>query len=274
MRNIIYTLLFIILSIVFFACSEKSSETNYNPNITSAKDYLRAEDAMYEIVNAYLKGILDTLVIEHCYGYIDNCEVCWYPDDSLMTFGYGSVNRMCQDNKFRRGSFYVKFDGEKWDEGVTGYLQTDQLFVDDSLVEAKMAFTNYGVNSDNLVEYALKVDYCKIKLPDTTKVLPVTISADYIFEWTQGFLTHEIHEDDIYMVTGSATGNSSDGYVFSVDITEPLENHVECYWISKGKGAIIVPAGDYTYADIDYITEDGCANAINLYINDNSFMIS
>lgn len=271
MKKNVSLFLSIVALIVLFACNKDKKEADYNPNVLSSKDYVRAEDAMFDILNTYFKGILDTLVIEHCYGYIDNCEVCWYPDDSLLTFSYGEVNRMCQDNKFRRGQFNVVFDGNKWDQGVKANLETVDLFVEDSVVEARMVLTNNGINADNFKEISIDVDYCTIRLSDSTKLLPVTIGGNYTLQWIEGSATPAIHEDDTYLVSGTASGTSSDGYAFSVEIIDPLRNFIDCFWIEEGLSGITVPSGEYTSGTIDYLSIDGCAAEINFYFNDLKF---
>jgi hypothetical protein len=271
MKKLIFALLICITFTGLVSCKKDRTEINYSPGVVSSKDYVRAEDAMFEIVNTYFKGILDTLVIEHCYGYIDNCEICWYPQDSLLTFGYGSVDRMCQDNKFRRGSFYAKFDGQKWDEGVTAWITTEQLYVDDSLVEAKMEITNNGLNNSNFQEYALKVDYCIYKLQDSLKINPVVMSSDLTMQWIEGSSTPAVHEDDAYLISGTASGTSSDGYAFTVQIQDPLTDYVDCFWLEKGLSTIDVPASDYPDGEIDYVTDDGCADLLHFYFNNNLF---
>ena len=271
MKKFLLAVLTCLLFLGIYSCKKDKAEINFNPNVLSSKDYISAEDALFEIVNTFYKGINDTLVNENYYGYIDNCGISWYPGDSLLMFGYGTENRMCQDGKFRRGSFYAHFSGNRWDDGVTATLSTDQLMVDDSLVEAQMVFTKNGLNSDNLMEFTLDVQYCKIRPDDTTKFNPVTISAGFILEWSEGSATPEIHEDDIYLVSGTASGSSSDGYVFQVEIQDPLVNPVDCFWIYSGISRIDVPEAEVTSGTIDYIPEDGCFNKMNFYFNDNLF---
>lgn len=89
--------------------------------------------------------------------------------------------------------------------------------------------------------------------------------------WTEGYQTPEIHEDDTYMITGSASGLSSDLYEFSVNITDSLVNYVDCYWLKSGKSQITVPSAAYPDGIIDYIEEDGCYNEFHFYFNDNLF---
>jgi hypothetical protein len=254
-----------------YSCKSMTSEIDYNPNVLSAEDYVRAEDATFEIVNFFFKGIHDTLVIENNYGYIDNCEMYWYPDEKLLTFGYGDVNRMCQDGKFRRGSFYAQFSGAKWDVGVTASITTDRLYVDDSLVQAHIDITYNGLNSGNFQEYSLLVTSCQIKLQDSTKINPVTISADFLMEWITGASTPDIHEDDSYLVSGTASGTSSDNYTFSVEIQDSLVDQIDCFWISSGLSKITIPEADFQSGTIDYIKDDGCFNEMNFYFNDYKF---
>jgi hypothetical protein len=270
MKKFLIVILFMLPVLLWNACKDKVTEVDYNPNVLSSKDFIRAEDAIMEIFNAFLKGINDSLVANHGYGYIDNCSVTYYPADNSMTFGYGEVNRFCQDNKFRRGLYRGTFTGEIFIEGVTVTLITDSLYVDDLPVEAEVQITNLGLNGKSLPEYSLKVISTRI-IADTLKMNGVNISTDYLMEWKEGSGTPEVHEDDIFYITGTASGVSSDGYEFSIQIQDTLINPIDCYWISQGFSQITVPSGTYKTGDIDYITEDGCYNKRNFTFNDNLF---
>lgn len=254
-----------------FSCTEQSGEINYNPNVLSAKDYVKAEDAVLEILNAFFKGIHDTVVMNCGFNYIDACSVRYYPESDSMTFGYGEVNRLCQDNKFRRGVYGVKFSGEVFDEGVTADLATDELFVDDMPYASAMVITSLGPNISNHPEYRIQVTSSLLTLPDTTVVNGVSITTDWIMEWSEGYLSPAVHEDDTYMITGIASGISSDLLEFSVEIQEPLRDYLDCHWISTGLNQLTVPSATYTTGTIDYLNEDGCNNEFHFYFNDNLF---
>lgn len=271
MKTKLILLLSILLVFWLTSCKKNTTEIDYNPDVLSAKDYIRAEDAMMEIFNAFFKGIHDTLVANHGYGLIDNCSVTYYPADTTMTFGYGDVNRYCSDNKRRRGLFRADFTGPVFDEGVTAYLSTDSLFVDDSLVEAQIEIKNLGVNGDDLPEYSFKVISSSVSAQDTNKVNKIMIQTDFTFTWTSGFLSPEIHEDDTLYITGWASGISCDLYNFSISIREPLMNYLDCYWIAKGISDITVPLATWPTGTIDYISGDFCNNEIHFYFNENLF---
>jgi len=272
MKKLIIIILVLLLPMLWLgSCNNKSTEVDYNPNVLSSKDYVRAEDAILEIVNAFFKGIRDSLVVNNSYGYIDACDVSYHLAENSMNFGYGNVNRMCQDNKFRRGRFNATFSGQVFLEGVTANIITDSLFVDDFFIESTMEIQNLGLNDNNLPEYSLKVISSLIMLPDTTKINGVTLSTDFHMVWAEGSLTPPIHEDDIYLISGTAAGVSSDGYEFLTDINDPLIDYVDCFWISQGINQITVSSAEFPAGDIDYITEDGCYNQFYFYFNDNLF---
>ncbi|NTV83517.1 MAG: hypothetical protein HGA23_04350 [Bacteroidales bacterium] len=270
MKNSIISLL-VLLLIGMNSCKETDQEVDYNPNVLSAKDYVVAEDAVFEIINAFFKGIHDTAVINSGFGYIDACSVRYYPDEDSMSYGYGEVDRLCQDNKFRRGRFMANFDGQIFEEGVTAFIVTDSLFVDDLLYEATMEIKNSGLNTDNLPEFQVNVTSSLVILPDTNKVHGISLTADFVMVWDEGYTTPEVHEDDIYLVEGTAAGLSSDLYNFSVQIQDPLRNYLDCYWIMFGYSQITVSEAEYPTGNIDYIMEDGCFNEMYFYFNDNLF---
>ena len=266
-----YLAFFFLTLLALNACKEELNEIDYNPNVLSSKDYIRGEDAVLEIFNAFFKGLNDTLVINHGYGYIDACDVTYYEDESKMTFGYGPYNRMCQDGKFRRGMFYADFTGEIFIEGVTAHIATDSLFVDDQEVQVSIDMENLGLSPGNLPEYSFRVISAVVSLPDTRRVRLVSFTTDFKLTWTQGSTTPSIHEDNIFMITGSSSGVSSYEYAFIVEVKEPLENYLDCFWVSEGISNITVPAAKIPGGEIDYISEDGCFNEIHFIFNENLF---
>lgn len=272
-RKTFITLLLLAASFVLWlhACDETSDEIDYQPNVNSSKDFIKAEDALFDIVNAFLKGIYDSLIAQNNYAYIDYCGVTYDPDENIMHFSYGAVNRMCQDGKFRRGDFYAEFDGPLFEPGVKANLITDSLFVNDSLVNANMTFTNLGLNAMEKVQYGLSVFSLSVAPRDSVSLRRIQIMAELTLSWDQGSSTPEIHEDDYYLVTGTASGISSDFTDFSVTIEEPLVDYVDCCWIISGTNLITVPSADIKQGTIDYLSDDGCNYEVHFYFNENFF---
>jgi len=108
-------------------------------------------------------------------------------------------------------------------------------------------------------------------LPDTTKTTGVKLKTNFILVWAEGSSTPAIHEDDLYLVSGTSSGFSSGGLEFSSEIKDSLYNYVDCFWISRGVHLITIPSAEFRTGDIDYISEDGCFNQIHFYFNENLF---
>ncbi len=255
----------------FSGCNKKADEIDYNPNVLSAKDYVKAEDALFDVINAFFKGVNDTAVLNSGFGYIDDCSVYYYPGEDSMTYGYGSVDRYCHDQKYRRGMFIAKFDGDVFEQGVNARIITDSLFVNNIPYETNLNITNLGINLSNLTEFKIELISSLYFLPDTAVKNGITLNGTLSLVWEEGHSTPEIHEDDTYLVSGSITGISSDLYQFSVNIQTPLVNYLDCCWLKSGTSGITVPGAQYPDGTMDYITEDECNNLVNFFFNDNLF---
>ena len=253
------------------SCNDESKEVDFNLNISASKDYVRAEDAIFEIVNSFFKGVNDSLVVNHGYGFIDACDVSYRPSENSIDFGFGPVDRYCQDGKMRRGLFTATFTGQLFQDWTEANIITDSLFVDDELNEAEIQIQNLGKNDLNLPQFMLKVISSNIMLRDTSKLYGVRLTTEYLLTWAEGSQTVPIHEDDLYMITGGAAGFSGDGIEFSTEIQDPLYDYVDCFWIARGVDQITVPSASVKTGTIDYITEDGCFNEIYFYFNDDLF---
>jgi hypothetical protein len=271
MKNIIVLLLLLISFLWLNSCDNEARELDFNNNVAASKDYIRAEDAVFEITNAFFKGVNDSSVANYGYGFIDYCDVSYHLAENYINFGYGPVDRLCPDGKMRRGLFCATFTGQLFNDWTVASIETDSLIVDDVLIEVKMEIQKLGVNEDNLPEFSLKVTSSNIMLTDSAKIYGVKLTTDYTLLWANGSQTPTVHEDDLYLISGNASGTSAIGIAFSTVTQTPLYDYVECFWIASGIDRITVPSSAYPTGDIDYITKDGCFNQMNFYFDDNLF---
>jgi hypothetical protein len=270
MKKIPFFLIAVGLILFYPSCKENTgSEIDYNPNVLSSKDFVRGEDEIFEIVNSFYKGVYDSLVNQNGYNFIDNCDVSYRPAQNALIFGYGNVDRMCADGKFRRGNISATFSGEIFVPNVTAHIETHDLFIDDKAIYVVADLENLGLNGQNLTEFSLVVDTSNIMLPDTTKVTGVKIKLDYLMVWQEGYNTPTHHEDDMFLVTGTASGISTDNYKFSLSIQQPFEDWLDCFWLDNGTSQITVPVASVPTGEI--VKEDTCSNLYYYHFNENTF---
>src|SRR5262249_32088485 len=127
--------------------------------------------------------------------------------------------------------------------------------------------TNEGHNSSGNLHYAINVITAIITLP-TGQTIVWTSQRDR--EWIQGESTLLIF-DDVYSITGSASGTDQNGNPFTVTITNPLIVKVTCPWITEG--TLSITHGSLPTATLDY--GDGtCDDQATVTINGNTFVIT
>jgi hypothetical protein len=264
-------LLFIVVLLFHSSCKEEEAVTDYNPNVKSSKEYIYAEDILFEIINVYLKGITDTAVLNSHYAYLDNCAIFFEPGNNRMIFDYGEVNRWCPDNKFRRGKFTVDFEGAFFTEGSRGEFSLDSLFVDDELVEGSINSDFQGQDDMGREQVGFTLLDGRITLNDTTLVSPLQFSCSYLLTWQEGQQTPSVHEDDMFTVVGTGNGMSLDNVQYTVVVQDPLINYLDCFWIAYGTHQITVPSAKITEGIIDYITSDDCFYKVDFYFGESYF---
>jgi hypothetical protein len=255
----------------FISCSDKGSETDFNPNVKSSKEFIFTEDILFEIINIYFKGITDTAVLGSGNNYIDTCDIHYFPSQEKMTFDYSGGNRWCPDNKLRRGRFHAQFNGPLFTQGTTVAFSIDSLFVDDNRVDGIMNSEFLGTDNSGKEQFTFQVSQGMISLYDTVQPSVIYFETDYLLTWEEGQLTPENHEDDMLLVTGNAMGKSIDGVDFELTIQEPLTNYLDCFWLATGTHRMKVPSAQVTEGSIDYITSDACFYRVNFLFGESEF---
>jgi hypothetical protein len=263
----------LILSFILFlsACKEEGQETDYNPNVKSSKEFIFSEDILFEVINIYLKGITDTAVLGEGYNYVDNCGILYIPLDDKMTFEYGGVNRWCPDNKFRRGSFDAFINGPFFTQGTRVDFVFDSLFVNDNLVEGILSSVFLGTDNSGKHQLGFQMSQGMITLNDTVNESIIHFETDYVLTWEEGYGTPTVHEDDMFMVTGTASGRNLDQVDYELTIQDPLMNYLDCFWIVSGMHRIDVPSAVVPEGTIDYITTDECFYHVKFYFAESEF---
>jgi hypothetical protein len=253
------------------SCNEKGSETDYNPNVNSSKEFIFAEDILFEMVNIYFKGVTDTAVLGSGYKKIDSCNILYIPSEDKMIFDYGGWNHWCPDKKLRRGKFHASFNGPLFTQGTLVTFTIDSLFVDENLVEGNMNSEFLGLDNSGKHQLSFQVSQGKITLNDTVNVSVIHFETDYMLTWEEGQQTTGIHEDDMLLVTGNGSGRGVDQFDFELFIQEPLKDYIDCFWIQAGMHRITLPNAQVRDGSIDYITTDGCFYRVNFYFGESEF---
>jgi hypothetical protein len=108
-----------------------------------------------------------------------------------------------------------------------------------------------GLNNAGNLVYKIEVDGSIVKANGGT----ITWKSTREREWTAGITTLLNPLDDMYSITGTASGTTASGGAYTIRITAPLVRKMNCYWFESGK-IELTPAGGSTWS-LDY-GNSGC----------------
>lgn len=174
------------------------------------------------------------------------------------TDGYGVV---------RRGKIIGVFSGRYTDAGTRIDVSFNNYFVNNHKVEGLKTITNQGRNAQQKLVYSVVDDNGRITKPDGGII---TWESTRSHVWDQGENTLLFVCDDVYAITGTASGEISDGTPYSIRTQAAVKKNVCCPYLSEGIVTYSVDGTDVATVDYGGGTCDGLANAT---VNGNTYVI-
>lgn len=149
-----------------------------------------------------------------------------------LVVDFGADNCLCYDGKYRRGKILVSFNGLYRDSGSTHTITFDNYYVNNYKVEGSQTVVNNGLNTKGNITFAVQVNSTITDTAGNKLAYTSTRTREWVAgESTQGLLGWQ---DDVYSITGTASGTSFNGTAFTSDITSALIVALNCRWVEKG----------------------------------------
>jgi hypothetical protein len=152
-----------------------------------------------------------------------------FPKTITVDFGNGG----CEDayGIERKGKVIVTLTDKYRNTGSVTTLTTQGYYVEGYKVEGTKTVTNKGENARGNLEYSVEIKNGKITYPDGDIT---TMESSRVREWTEGQSTVFNPFDDVYSITGTASGINRDGRAYTLTITSALRVQLNCRWITQG----------------------------------------
>lgn len=147
-----------------------------------------------------------------------------------ITIDFGTSNCLCLDGRYRRGKILVSYLGGYRDSGSAHTITFDGYNVNDYQVQGTKTVTNKGTNSSGNLWFTVNVNGTITSPGGNT----MTWNSQREREWVSGENTIFDWTDDVYEITGTASGQSFAGVAFTATITDPLVIALNCRWIKDG----------------------------------------
>lgn len=264
-------------SMAFTGCRRDEEDTD----TSAAADNAFAESCFSDVTNiadeAGISGSLSNYRLgdPNTGGLLSVCATVTFgnintADQDTITIDFGSVNCTCNDGRNRRGKILVYYSGQYRDSAAEHTITFDNYYVNDNQVLGTKTVTNLGHISPagNLV-YDIDVNG-QIVLANGDGI--ITWTSQRQREWTAGESTG-VWYDDMYSITGTASGTSANGENFTVNITNPLIRNMALGCRRHfTQGTVELTPGNRPMRTIDFGT-GACDDIATVTINNHTYTI-
>lgn len=271
-----YAAFLLLLIVTLFVSCKKAKE---NRSTTTSSDNSIVENAFDDV----FKTVNETAEDEgsskgtKVYSFGNCATVTVTPDWPDTTFpksvvvDFGTINCTGTDGRTRRGKIEYTISDRYRNPGSVITVNPVDFFVNDYKVEGQKSITNNGRNQSNNLSYTINVTGGKVTTPEQEVIIWESTRTR---EWIEGESTTYVTDgidgifDDVYSITGNASGTNREGRSFTVTVTEALIVKLSCRWITEGK-LEIVPDGLDTRT-IDY-GDGNCDNEATVTIRNKTY---
>jgi len=269
---------FIAIMTMAFALSFTSckKDETINANTSASADEAFAESIFDNVSNiadeAYsLKSTtLKSTEIKRIYlGDCATVSLDTFAFPRTLTIDFGTENCLCEDGRYRRGKILVTFTGRYFQEGTVITHEFEDYYVNDNKIEGTKVLTNMGDNDDGFPYFNIEV-VGVIYLANDGGTISWECSNRRV--WVEGSDTFT-RWDDVYEISGTASGIKSDGTTWEREIIIPLRKELGCRHFVSGSVEIrpeglpirLLDFGDGECDNIATVTIDGVVYTIFLH---------
>ncbi len=218
------------LGFSYTAC--RKNDRDNDKDTTSSRDNASAENAFAGIFKSIAEYTDSSSYLRAgCASFtVDSVGTSSWP--KTLTIDYGASNCMCADGNLRRGKIIASFTGRYRDSLTVITISTVGYYHNNNLVQAGThTITNNGHNASGNLSYTISVQNATI----TTSNGTISWNSSRTREWVSGESTTTDPFDDVYSITGSASGTGTNANTFTVVIDQPLIVALNCAYIKQGK---------------------------------------
>ncbi len=216
--------LVIVCACIFSSCKKKDKEEK-DTDTTAAADQSLASTTVNDMTNisdeAGINHSISSFRTEESNAILSSCSTLTF--DTLaaaktITVNFGTTNCVGNDGRSRRGAIILNFTGRYRDSSTVITVTPQNYFVNDNQVTGSKIITNKGHNAAHHLVYSINATIQIIKANNGGTI---TWQSTREREWTAGENTYT-WSDDMYSITGTASGTTAGGNSFQSVITSPL----------------------------------------------------
>lgn len=166
---------------------------------------------------------------------------------NIITIDFGANNCLCKDNRYRRGQVIVTQYKRFWQPTSYRAITFNGYFIGKTTdamhqIEGIHKVTFNGKNKNGNHNWTIEAKEMKITGPKGKYHI---WNSTRNREWIAGFNTLLNWTDDVFLITGEASGTNSNGNGYTATIIKALRKESICKWFVSGT-VEITPTGKKT----------------------------
>jgi hypothetical protein len=233
MKKLLLFLLALAFTATFITSCQKSDDpTGQDDYLTTSEDLALIQGITEDLddeIDLQLDGLSgDVEIRTGCPTITSTAPLGTFPN--TITIDFGTTGCVGRNGRELKGQMVVTISDAMRNPGATKTVTFVNFFVDDAQVEGTKTFTNNGLNSDG--------NPCISRTTDKTITFPdgavATFEGSHQICQIAGIATPRAL-DDIFTITGSASGTNRLGHIFSSEIITPLVKARNCRFVSAGE---------------------------------------
>lgn len=258
-------------TISFFACqkADRDEDTETQTAVDNATADMVFQDAMLQVMH-----YADTVNVYKLTGLA--CDTAWltpaFPDltfPKTLTIRFDTVNG-CTDpyGTKRKGKIRAIFSNKNFlDSLAVVTLTFDEYYVEGYKLSGSQTITNNG-RIAGIPTFTVKTTNAKITTPG---LKTITWNSNETKKWTAGATTPSVWGDDIFSVTGTASGIGTKGTNYSLTVSSALVFDNTCRWITQG--IIEITPGNLPPRTVDF-GSGTCDNTATVTFTGKTFSVT
>ena len=183
-----------------------------------------------------------------------------------MTLDFSNDGCALPDGREVSGIITTVFTGRLRDAGSIFTITFSNFVLNGNTINGTKTITNNGLNTAGQLSYTIVVENGSVVLANGTTV---TYQTNRTRTWVEGMDTNFENDgmagvmDDVWEITGTASGVNRNGNAYEVNVTTPLRREMDCRWLTAGvmeidsdgfDKTIIIDYGDGTCDDKATVT--------------------
>ena len=270
-KNLLILLIAFLGGTLLFSSCEKENNLISDADLDLAEDEVLTEAIFDDIMETadIAMNYVDGLVLKST---VDSCPYIEVKDSienvRVITIDYGDGCEGFYGNT-RAGMIKIVLEGRYMEPNSVRTITLVDYYINGIHVEGTKTVTNNGFNENQNLSFSVELTGGKITTPGG---IIITREFSHTREWVQGIATPRNIWDDVYFISGSASGTTFMGDAYSRTITNPLEWAATCRFLKSG--TIVIEVEGKLPITIDYgdgvcdaeatITRDGITKTIIL----------